>query len=117
MRRDAGLERITNSAPRLDSVPKDQEFQCYICGAWAVTYRTIRVIPPDPHLLRAPANGLITGTIEPTATCGSHDCERKEGMRQDAIFQMLVAPIRDKFYEERERRIANTRAVKPRTEE
>ena len=112
-----GLERISSPTPRVDSVPKDQEFQCYLCGAWSVTYRTIRVIPPDPHLLRVPPNGLITGVIEPTATCGCTDCERKEGMRQDAIFNMLVAPVRDRFYEERERRIANSRGRKPHSEE
>ena len=96
--------------PRL--VPKDQEFVCYICGRPSVTYRTLRTVPPNPHLINPPSDPSkpLSSVIIPTATCGSPYCEKAEMMRQDAIFSVLVQPLREKYLQEKEARINKARA-------
>ena len=98
--------------PRRPDVPKDQYFICYVCGAEAYTYRTIRTVPPNPHIIHPPVNPStsLSTVIIPVATCGSAYCEKAEMMRQDAIFNVLVQPIRERYLQEKEARINRARA-------
>lgn len=87
-------------------IPRDQQGLCYLCGREFYTYRGLRTIPPDPHLIYRPASGPVSGVIVQVVTCGDPDCERKEALRQDAIFNMLIVPERDRYFAERAARLA-----------
>ena len=91
-------------------IPKDQVFDCYVCGHGEVTYRHLLTIPPDPStILMPPECRPISENIIPVATCGRPYCEGMERRRQDAIFLILVAPIREQFLAERTARVAKAR--------
>ena len=117
---DDGLISIQDPTRR-PPIPKDLEFVCYICKRPSLTYRGLRTYPPDPHLIHPPAdpNKCLSESIVPVATCGSQYCEMMEFKRQNAIFNVLVQPIREKFIAEREARInrARSRAKNTHTEE
>lgn len=90
---------------KIPTIPKDQEFDCYICGEEALTYRGLRTVPPDPHIIHRAPGQPIDGVIERTSTCGSDYCERMEERRMEAIFNMLIAPEREKYFAERAARL------------
>ena len=94
------------------SVPKDQVARCYVCHKEFTTYRSLRTVPPNPNLIYPPTDSSkpLSVSIVPTATCGSEFCEKAEMMRQDAIFNVLVQPLREKYLQEKEARINRTRA-------
>lgn len=91
-------------ALKIPTIPKDHDFDCYICGMPSITYRGLRTVPPDPHIIhRVP--GPIDAVIERTSTCGSDYCEKMEERRMEAIFSMLIAPEREKYFAERAARL------------
>ena len=100
-------------------IPKDQEAICYVCGSRFQTYRGLRTIPPDPNLIHAPSDpdAPLSASIEPVAVCSNPACDAQEMRRQDAVFTVLVQPIREKFLAERQARLNSIRGSRTQSKE
>lgn len=91
-----GLSKLAELEGRY---PKVQCF-CFYCGRPFMTREGAMLVPPDPYSVRS------LDQLEPVTTCNSCECNTKEIQRQDSIAQLLIADTRERYYAERDARMA-----------
>lgn len=92
------LKRIEATIPRVSA-------KCYVCGSGFTTYYGVDTVPPDPcRVFTSEQIGFV-------ATCKNPYCHEMETKRQDALFQVIIAPIREKYYADRDARISASRGA------
>ena len=79
-------------------LPKTQKSVCYVCMKVFITYQGAKTVPPQPdHVVRR-------DQIKPIAVCEDEYCKAMEIKRQEALFQMVIAPDRERYFAVRDER-------------
>jgi hypothetical protein len=81
------ISRLAQMEARIPNVI----FTCYVCGQEAMTRTGSLVTPPDPMSITR------MDQLERVSTCSEGHCCKVEQMRQDAIAQVVMSPIRDRY--------------------
>lgn len=68
------------------------ESSCYACGASFWVYMGCPVRPPNPAVIKTRED------IKRVYTCRGDRCEERELARQDALFNMVIAPERERYF-------------------